>query len=65
MSVWLQLYLAVAVLTSAYTAYADPIPGYRGVAFDIVLYILLGLWWPATWTLVLLCLVAGIGQDER
>jgi hypothetical protein len=43
---FLTVYAAFGLLTTAYTAFADPAPRVKGLAFDLALYTIFGLLWP-------------------
>lgn len=49
----LRAYMVMALLMMAYAAWVDPMPRYRGLAYDLCLYTLLGLLWPLTWAVAL------------
>lgn len=42
-------YTVMALLMMAYVAWVDPIPRMHGLAYDLILYTLLGVFWPLTW----------------
>lgn len=52
-------YLAAALLMTAVAAYSDPIPRYRGLAFDVALYFALGLLWPVALLACVLLYIRG------
>lgn len=49
-----QAYAVMALLMMAYAAWVDPYPRMHGLAYDLALYILFGLFWPIVWIAALL-----------
>ena len=46
---YIQAYVVMGLLMSAYAAWVDPFPRMHGLVYDIVLYTLFGVFWPIVW----------------